>query len=82
MRYKTIIRHRHHHRGDCRLFCRSIANSRAAALSQEFKDYWYSGEAELTRYELEQARYGEIHRGDAVLIFVTEDFRTDKQVKV
>lgn len=50
-------------------------------LSQEFKDYWYSGKAELTRYKLEQARYGEIHQGDAVLIFVTEDFRTDKQVK-
>lgn len=50
-------------------------------LSQEFKDYWYSGKAELTRYKLEQARYGEIHQGDAVLIFVTEDFLTDKQVK-
>ena len=50
-------------------------------LSQEFKDYWYSGEAELTRYKLEQARYGEIHEGDAVLIFVTEDFLNDKQVK-
>jgi len=49
--------------------------------SQQFKDYWYAGEAELTRYKLEQARYGEIHEGDAVLIFVTEDFRTDKQVK-
>ena len=49
--------------------------------SKEFKEYWYSGQAELTRYELEQARYGEIHKGDAVLIFVTEDFHTDKQVK-
>jgi len=50
-------------------------------LSQEFKDYWYSGYAELNHYSLEQARYGEIHKGDAVLIFVTEDFLTDKQVK-
>jgi hypothetical protein len=50
-------------------------------LSQEFKDYWYSGKAELTRYKLEQVRYGEIHEGDAVLIYVTEDFLTDKQVK-
>ena len=49
--------------------------------SAEFKDYWYSGQGELSRYKLEQARYGEIHEGDAVLIFVTEDFRTDKQVK-
>jgi hypothetical protein len=31
---------------------------------------------------LEQARYGEIHKGDAVLIFVTEPFLTDKQVKL
>lgn len=49
--------------------------------SDEFNDYWYTGKAELTRYKLEQARYGEIHNGDAVLIFVTEDFLTDKQVK-
>ncbi len=49
--------------------------------SKDFNDYWYSGEAELTRYQLEQARYGEVHKGDAVLIFVTEDFWTDKQVK-
>ena len=49
--------------------------------SKEFKAYWYDGKAELTRYQLEQARYGEVHKGDAVLIFVTEDFWTDKQVK-
>lgn len=49
---------------------------------QNFKDYWYQGKAELNRYELEQARYGEIHKGNAVLIFVTEDFLTDKQVKL
>ena len=49
--------------------------------SKVFRDYWYDGKAELTRYELEQVRYGETHKGDAVLIFVTEDFWTDKQVK-
>jgi hypothetical protein len=49
---------------------------------QEFKDYWYQGKAELNRYELEQARYGEIHKGHAILVFVTEDFLTDKQVKL
>ena len=47
----------------------------------EFNNYWYSGKAELTRYKLQQARYGEIHEGDAVLIFVTEDFLPNKQVK-
>lgn len=51
------------------------------AQSEAFKEYWYSGKAELTRYRLEQARYGEIHPGEAVLIFVTEDFLPDKQVK-
>ena len=50
-------------------------------LSQAWKDYWYDGMAELNRYALQQARYGEIHKGDAVLIFVTEDFLKDRQVK-
>ena len=50
-------------------------------LSREFKDYWYSGEAEITSYKLEQARYGELRDGHAVLIFVTEPFLADKQVK-
>lgn len=59
----------------------SQENKKSVPVSQEWKDYWYSGRAELTRYKLEQSRYGEIHEGDAVLVFVTEDFRTDKQVK-
>jgi len=49
--------------------------------TQEFKDYWYSGNAEITSYKLEQARYGEIRDGHAVLIYVTEDFNSEKQVK-
>ncbi|MGI9550539.1 MAG: septum formation inhibitor Maf [Aurantibacter sp.] len=51
------------------------------ALSQEFKDYWYAGEAEITSYELEQARYGEMREGKAVLVYVTEPFLAEKQVK-
>lgn len=47
-----------------------------------FNDYWYAGEAELTSYELQQARYGEIHEGHAVLVFVTEPFSASKQVKL
>lgn len=50
-------------------------------VSEAFKQYWYQGKAELTRYKLQQARYGELHEGDAVLIFVTEDFLKDRQVK-
>ncbi|MEM6629685.1 MAG: hypothetical protein AAF694_08425 [Bacteroidota bacterium] len=48
----------------------------------QFGAYWYQGKAELTSYELEQARYGEVHSGHAVLIFVTEDFSASKQVKL
>ncbi|WP_248723220.1 septum formation inhibitor Maf [Seonamhaeicola sp. ML3] len=50
-------------------------------LSQEFKAYWYTGKAEISSYELEQARYGEIRKGKAVLIYVTEDFLPEIQVK-
>ncbi|MEP1094010.1 MAG: hypothetical protein ABJG78_02810 [Cyclobacteriaceae bacterium] len=48
----------------------------------EFNDYWYAGEAELTSFELQQVRYGEIHSGEAVLVFVTEPFSKTKQVKL
>ncbi len=47
-----------------------------------FGDYWYQGQAEITSYTLKQARYGELHGGDAVLIFVTEDFSVRKHVKL
>ena len=53
----------------------------AQQLSEAFKNYWYNGEAEITSYKLEQARYGEIRDGHAVLIFVTEDFLPNEQVK-
>ncbi len=49
--------------------------------SKEFKDYWYAGNAEISSYKLEQERYGEIRDGQAVLIYVTEDFLPNKQVK-
>ena len=38
------------------------------------KAYWFDGQAELSSYKLTQARYGEIHEGTAVLIYVTEPF--------
>lgn len=50
-------------------------------LSEDFKKYWYAGEAEITSYKLEQARYGELREGNAVLVFVTEPFLKEKQVK-
>ena len=51
------------------------------ALSADFGGYWFTGEAELSRYRLEQARYGATHEGHAVLIYVTEDFLPGPQVK-
>ena len=57
------------------------ATSTPRALNVAWKDYWYNGTAELNRYTLQQARYGEMREGDAVLIFVTEDFLKDQQVK-
>lgn len=44
-------------------------------------DYWRQGKAELNRYTLSQNRYREVHPGEAVVVFVLEDFLTDKQVK-
>ena len=50
-------------------------------LSEAFKEYWYQGQAEITSFELEQERYGEMRKGKAVLVYVTEDFLPQKQVK-
>lgn len=47
-----------------------------------FRKYWFAGKAELTSYTLDQVQYGRHNPGEAVLIFVTEDFRTDTQVKL
>ncbi len=71
----------------------SFSTSNAAATSERlpkksefeqtsaFKDYWYAGEAEISSYTLKQARYGELREGQAVLVFVTEPFLKEKQVK-
>jgi hypothetical protein len=50
--------------------------------TEAFKNYWYSGLAEINSYQLSQSRYGEVREGEAVLIFVTEDFSKQKQVKL
>jgi len=65
-------------------FCSfACASDKASTIDHKtFGDYWYQGKAEITSYEMEQARYGEIRKGHAVLIFVTEDFSKSKQVKL
>ncbi len=55
---------------------------KTAPLSEEFKKNWYAGKAELNSFNLQQARYGEVRNGEAILIFVTEDFSKDKLVKL
>lgn len=52
-----------------------------ADLSEDFKAYWYQGKAEVGRYAVTQARYGELRNGQAIMIFVTEDFLVNEQVK-
>jgi hypothetical protein len=73
------------------IFCSNIDTKKTNSTSEtkipsikknpKFNQYWYQGKAEITSYELTQARYGEIHQGKAVHIFVTEDFLPEKQVK-
>lgn len=58
-----------------------VTSSAFAAQHDDFGSYWYQGQAELSRYSLEQRRYGETHTGEAVSILVTEDFLTDALVK-
>lgn len=58
------------------------SNKSTNIIPKDFTDYWYAGAAEVNAYDLEQSRYGEIRRGDAVMVFVTEDFSKSKQVKL
>lgn len=65
----------------------AVSNAQLTAVNQQFfsnnqlDKYWYQGKAEVSRYELRQNRYRDVHPGEVVMIFVTEDFLTDKQVK-
>jgi hypothetical protein len=61
---------------------KEITDKTTVSVDQSLDSYWYQGKAEISSYELEQVRYGQKHMGDAVLIFVTEDFSKTKQVKL
>ncbi|MEA3188754.1 MAG: hypothetical protein QOD99_2584 [Chthoniobacter sp.] len=50
--------------------------------SEQHRAYWKQGKGEITSYKLTQSRYGELHTGEAVLIFVSEPFSRSKQVKL
>lgn len=49
---------------------------------EQFGSYWFQGKAEISSFDLVQYRYGEPRKGEAVMIFVTEDFSKKKQVKL
>ncbi|HRD08208.1 MAG TPA: hypothetical protein PK037_11600 [Saprospiraceae bacterium] len=61
---------------------KKISTRKVEGKKNAFETYWYDGKAEVCSYDLEQNRYGEIRKGDAILIFVTEDFSKTKQVKL
>jgi hypothetical protein len=44
-------------------------------------EYWVGGEAEITRYDLLQARLGELREGDAVLLFEVRHFLPEKRAE-
>ncbi len=52
------------------------------SLRSAFNEYWYSGQAEISSYDLVQYRYGEYREGQAVIIFVTEDVHPETHVKL
>lgn len=60
-------------------------SAKASASKKDLKtglsSYWFGGKAELNHYTLSQNRYRDLHPGEAVLVFVTEPFLSDKQVK-
>lgn len=61
---------------------RGTPSYQPVATSARFDAYWRAGKAEITRFDLVQARYGERRTGDAVMIFVTEDFLVEEMVKL
>ncbi|EQA35263.1 hypothetical protein LEP1GSC047_1300 [Leptospira inadai serovar Lyme str. 10] len=50
--------------------------------AQEFSEYWDTGLAEISTFDLVQARYGNLNHGIATMIYVHEGFSASKQVKL
>ncbi len=47
-----------------------------------FGSYWHDGKAEIDGYRYTLTRYGQLRRGQAVAVYVTEPFSRSKNVKV
>lgn len=57
-------------------------SNRGEGKQHVLSQFWYDGKAEVSVYALEQVRYGEMRKGKAVAIFVTEDFSRSRHVKI
>jgi predicted small lipoprotein YifL len=57
------------------------ASAAAPRFGPEFWDTWGDGFAELSTYDLQIPRYGEMRNGEAILIFVSENFSESERVQ-
>lgn len=60
----------------------SVADNTPATLPAATPHYWHQGKAEISVFDVEQRRYGQMRRAQQVNVFVTEDFSAQKQVKL
>ncbi len=60
----------------------SAAAETGATPSPAFMQYWKSGLAELTSYDVAVERYGEMRKGQGVMVFVYEEINADTRIKV
>jgi hypothetical protein len=61
--------------------CRTTTAATPPEFGDAFWKRWGDGQAELAGYDLVTPRYGELRRGSAVTIFVTETFSSRQRVK-
>jgi hypothetical protein len=59
-----------------------LAAQYKTGVSDAFRTYWFGGKGEVNVYDLHHERYGEVRKGSAVIVFVTEEFSKSKQVKL
>lgn len=59
----------------------SVPGSPGSAGLPDRSVYWHQGKAEVSRFDLQQVRYGSTYSGEAVMIFVKEEFLPRAQVK-
>jgi hypothetical protein len=60
----------------------AAAPETGASPSPAFMQYWKSGLAELTSYDITSERYGEMRKAQGVMVFVYEEINADTRIKV